>query len=400
MHDMLSVFRQHRFLKVVFLSNIFLSLHSFVIHFVNSSFLAGFFSETELSALYIIGSIIDTIVLIHAPQILSKIGSGRFILYASAIELISTIGLIIANHPLQVALYFLCHIVVISSLLFNMDVVIEEVAPDDQSTGMVRGMYLTITNIIVVISPLITSLFYKSSTYSHIYTISAFFLVLFYITAHGLRKVTVTPHVSHGTLMETARAYINDRNLFHIFMSQLFLQLFYAYMGIYIPLYLQSIGFTWNELGIMFAIMLLPFVLFETPIGKALDAHHEERGYITVGFIIMGLSTIFISFITTQTFWVWATILFITRIGASFVEIGNESYFFKKVDKDKTDMIGFFRVTRPISFIISPLVALLLFLFIPFNYIFIFIGSLMIVATKYSLGLDTIHEQSSIEEIV
>ena len=84
----------------------------------------------------------------------------------------------------------------------------------------------------------------------------------------------------------------------------------------------------------------------------------------------------------------WATLLFITRIGASFVEVSTESYFFKQVNPDKSDVVSFFRISRPLSFIIAPILAVLTLQFIPFQYIFILIGSLMIIGTKYSLALN------------
>jgi MFS family permease len=102
----------------------------------------------------------------------------------------------------------------------------------------------------------------------------------------------------------------------------------------------------------------------------------------------MGLATLFLSFITVKSFWIWAIALFITRVGASFVEISSDAYFFKKVDKEKTDVIGFYRMTHPLSFVAAPVLATILLQFIPFQYLFIAIGTLLIVGTRYSLALE------------
>ncbi|KKR45873.1 MAG: Glucose/galactose transporter [Parcubacteria group bacterium GW2011_GWA2_40_14] len=159
-------------------------------------------------------------------------------------------------------------------------------------------------------------------------------------------------------------------------------------MVVYVPLYLEKyIGFSWTEIGIMFTIMLLPFVLFELPVGELEDRKYGEREFLTIGFVIMGLSTLFISFITLKSFWIWTTILFITRIGASFVEISTESYFFKHVNQEKPDVISFFRITRPLSFIVGPVIATIALQFMPFQYIFIVIGICMILGAHYSLAL-------------
>jgi MFS family permease len=159
-------------------------------------------------------------------------------------------------------------------------------------------------------------------------------------------------------------------------------------MVIYMPIYLeQYIGFNWSEIGIIFTIMLIPFVIFELPVGELADDKYGEKEFLTIGFVIMGFFTLVMSFITVKSFWLWSTILFITRIGASLVEVSTESYFFKKVDKSRTDVISLFRVSRPLALVMAPVVATVALGFIPFQYIFIVIGSIMIVGTHYSLAL-------------
>ncbi len=153
-------------------------------------------------------------------------------------------------------------------------------------------------------------------------------------------------------------------------------------------MYLRDyIGFSWTQIGLIFTLMLLPFVIFEVPVGEMADNKYGEKEFLTIGFIVMGLATLFISFITAQVLFIWAAVLFITRIGASFVEVSTESYFFKQVNQSKTDVISFFRVTRPISFIVAPILATISLQFIPFQYMFIVIGTLMIVGSHYSLAL-------------
>ena len=195
--------------------------------------------------------------------------------------------------------------------------------------------------------------------------------------------------MEHIKIRETVKKYLNDKNLYNIFSVQFLLQLFYSYMVIYTPIYLSKyIGFSWTEIGIMFSIMLLPFIIFEIPIGDLADKKYGEKEFLSAGLLIMGLATIFISFVTMKNFWIWATILFITRIGAAFVEVSSDSYFFKKVDQSKADVISFYRLTRPLSYIVAPLLATLCLQFIPFEYTFIVIGAILIIGTRYSLALE------------
>ncbi len=387
MDRILLPFRQNALLNKLFVSNIFLSFHYALIVYVNSSLLNGFFSETQISALYIIGAVLNTFFLLNASKILEKIGLYKFAAYTIVLELLSTIGLAFTNEPFLIGLYFLIHTVVISLIAFNMDIFIENVSDNVSIMGSVRATYMTVSSITFVISPILVSLLVMESSYMYVYIASSIFLLPLAYFFRPLQKVT-TPKVEHINIRDTVLAYLKDKNLYNIFMANFLLQLFYAFMVIYVPLYLSKyIGFAWSEIGFLFTIMLLPFILFEVPVGDLADDKYGEKEFLTIGFIIMGLATIFISFITLKVFWIWATVLFITRVGASVVGVASESYFFKKVKADKSDVIGFFRITKPIAYIVAPIIATVALQFVGFQYIFILIGACMILGTRYSLAL-------------
>lgn len=387
MDKVLLPFRQGKFLNSLFLANILISLHYALVLYINSSQLSIYFSEGQISALYIIGSILDLIMLINASRILEKIGSFRFLFYSITFELISTVGLLLSTNAFFVALSFLVHVFTISLMLFNMDVLVESTSKNESLTGSIRAAYLTIGSICLVISPTILSFLVKDSSYYFVYLLSSLFLIPLYLFIHIFRKIKSIPR-KHVILKETSLEYLRNKSLFNIAVSNFLLQLFYGFMVIFMPIYLnQYIGFSWSEIGIIFTIMLVPFVLFELPVGELEDYKYGEKEFLTIGFIILSLSTVIMSFITVKVFWIWATILFISRIGASFVEISSESYFFKQISDERTDIISLFRAVRPVAFIVAPTVATVSLQLLPFQYLFIVFGAIMIVGTKYSMSL-------------
>lgn len=387
MDRILLPFRLNNLLNTLFISNAFISYHYALVIYVNSSFLGKFFSETQISALYIIGSIINVFLLLNASKILEKIGVYTFTILTILIEFMAIFGLVFLNNPFFVGLFFVSHLCAISLLIFNMDVFVESVANNDRITGSIRGTYLTITNIMLVTAPLSVSFLISDSNYSLVYTLSSLIIIPLYFLIKKF-KDTKQIQISHINVRQTLKKCLDNRNLYNILISHTILQLFYAFMVIYTPIYLQKyIGFSWSEIGIIFTIMLLPFILFELPVGELEDDKYGEKEFLTIGFIIMGLSALIISFIHVKDFWLWAVILFISRIGASLVEISTESYFFKQVNKEQTDIVGMFRIGRPLALILAPIIATILLQFIPFHYIFIIVGSIMILGTRYSLAL-------------
>ncbi|MSU45244.1 MAG: MFS transporter [Candidatus Zambryskibacteria bacterium] len=387
MDRLISPFRQSKLLNTLFLSNIFLTFHYALIIYVNSSLLDNSFSEAQISALYIIGSFINTILLLNASKILEKINLYRFTIYTLIVELLTTVGLLVSSSPFLIGLYFIVHHIAITFVYFNMDIFVEKASTDEKMTGSIRATYMTLANITFVISPALVSILVFNNNYTYVYLLSSLFLLPLFYLIKKFKNLEIT-NIKHIKIRETTAEYIKDKDLYNIFISNLLLQLFYAFMVIYMPLYLAKIiGFSWSEIGIIFTIMLLPFVMFEIPVGEMEDDKYGEKEFLTIGFIILGLATICMSFITVKSFWIWAAILFVSRIGASLVEVSVESYFFKKVNQEKGDIIGFFRMARPLSFIIAPILATLSLQFIPFQYVFIVIGAVVIIGCHYSLGL-------------
>jgi MFS family permease len=196
------------------------------------------------------------------------------------------------------------------------------------------------------------------------------------------------PHYSHATVKATAHKVFHSRDLKKIFTANIILQSFYAWMVIYTPIYLYKyVGFGWDDIGLMFTIMLLPFVLVDYPLGKLADKKFGEAEIMSIGFFILGLSTIGLAYITGKNIVLWTSILFITRVGAATVEMMIETYFFKKVPEKDLDVLGFFRMTRPAAYIIAPLIATITLSTVGHQAMFIILGVMCLCGLYFSLTI-------------
>jgi MFS family permease len=388
MDKILAPWKQSRLVNALFFSNIYLSFHYYLIIYINSTYLSNYFSEAQISTLYIIQASLNVILLINLPKILNKVGNYKIAIWMAVLEILATLGLAVSSVSFLIAIYFVIHSVAVATLSVNLDMFLESSEPDEAKTGEIRGMYLTIGNVIIIICALAVSFLLARHGYPLVYALSAVFMIPFWIWIRKYFRHSRSEPLQHIRIRETVLEYAKNKDLSNIWVVQFLLQFFYSFMVIYMPLYLlKVIGFSWTEIGMIFAIMLLPFVLFEIPVGDLADEKYGEKEFLAIGLLIMGLSTIFISFITAKSFWMWAAILFITRIGASFVEITSDSYFFKHVDGSSTGTISSYRLTRPLATIAAPIVATLALQFIPFEYTFILVGGLMVVGTRYALAL-------------
>jgi MFS family permease len=387
MDRVLLPFKKGKFINTLFIANIIISIHYSLVIYVNSTFLSNFFTEGQVSALYIIGSIIDAITLINASRIMEKIGGYRFIIYAITLELLSSVGLMLSANPFLVSICFFVHVFNISLILFNLDIFLEGASDNEEETGSIRAAYMTMANICLVLSPLLLSFILRGNNYSLVYFFSSLVLIPLYYVIKNFKHFK-DKNRRHVVLKETTQEFLLNKNLFGVTVTNFLLQLFYGFMVIYTPIYLtKHIGFSWSETGIIFTIMLLPFVLFELPVGELEDYKYGEKEFMVIGFVILSLTTTFMGYILSNTFWMWATILFLSRIGASFVEISTDSYFFKQVDDRRSDIISLYRGVRPIAFITAPILATISLQLIPFQYLFLVFGAIMLIGTKYALSL-------------
>ena len=93
-----------------------------------------------------------------------------------------------------------------------------------------------------------------------------------------------------------------------------------------------------------------------------------------LGFTIAGLSTMIIPFFDIKSFWFWAILLFVTRIGASMIEIMSETYLFKKINDSDIDTLSTYRAIGQFSYMLGPAIASILLIYISINYLFLILG--------------------------
>src|SRR5574343_1523853 len=106
----------------------------------------------------------------------------------------------------------------------------------------------------------------------------------------------------------------------------------------------------------------------------------------------MAITTFCIPALRHSDLVLWAIFLFMTRVGASFVEVASETYFFKHVTDKNAGFISLFRSTRPISFIIAPaVVAASAYIATssnaPYGYTFSILGIIVLTGALWSFSL-------------
>ena len=372
----------------IFISTLFLSAHFGALLYVNSTLLSRFFSPEVVSILFVLGALGNIVLFLFTPQLIERFGKRMLLVIFLLVSTISTLGLAFAETSSVALLSFLLYSSVFLMTYYIFDIFLEEITKDTK-TGEIRGLYLTVMNLGIALGPLLLAFTSSNEALRPVYLLAGALLVVpILISAFVLRSNSPKWHGLHQRHhLLPFKTWWRTKSVRRATISKLVLEIFFAMMTIYIPVYLHTVlGFAWTELGIMFTIMLLPFIIFEWPVGEVADRWFGEKELMIIGFILMGASVLLMPYLGS-VFIFWTSVLFVSRMGASLVEITSESYFFKHVDGEDIRLISIFRLARPAGIIFGAILGVLTVNLLSFDKIFVVTAIVIFFGLKEALVL-------------
>ena len=373
-------------LKIIYLISFLLSISYAFTAYINSTYLENFIPSKFVGLLFSMGALLAIIGLSKIPKFLSRKGNFKVSLYLSLLLLASLVGLSVTNSPILVIIFFLAFFTLEYLLVFTRDVFVESFS-DARSTGKVRGALLTIINLGWVFAPLVSALVLENFGYRSIYVLAfVFSLPVVFLLKSSFSNFKDVIY-EKMPFWNTLKKIMADKDIRDIYLANFLLQFFYSWMLIYTPIYLHEyMNFSWTNIGLIFVPMLLPFVILEYPLGKLSDKIGEKK-MLYMGFFIIAVSTAILAYLSGASLYLWAFLLFMTRVGAATIEVMTESYFFKKVSARQDVTISFFRNTSPLSYILAPVAAAGFLAFFPFQYLFLALGAIMLFGIYFTKQL-------------
>jgi len=381
-----------RRLTPLYVATLLLIFHASAVAYINSSFLEQFVSPAAVGTIYTVGSALNVLIFLFISRVLHKVGNFKLTFGLLLLNFLAVTGMAYAD-SLRVAVpLFIVHLITLPMIFFNLDVFMEEqIGNSEESTGSRRGLLLTLASFVGGVAFLISGLLINDATgsFTNAYLLSAATVIPVIALLIFFFKDFSDPVYDEIDLFGAISDFWRQRNIRFVFLAHFVLQMFFMFMVVYSPLYLTgTIGLSWAEFGLVMFFAQLAYVLLEYPIGVIADKYIGEKEMMGFGFLIIAISTSWIAFATASSVLVWAVIMFITRVGASFVEVTTESYFFKQTKSSDAQIISFFRVTRPLAYVTGAVIASLALLYLPFNLLFIVLAFLMVPAMFFTLGIE------------
>ncbi|MBY0310332.1 MFS transporter [Patescibacteria group bacterium] len=365
--------------SIIYLLSVVFTFHTLVTAYSSSTYLEQFVGKSGVGLLYAIASGLSVLLFLYLSPLLRRLGNTALSLMFMSTAVVSLVLLGLGIYP---AIAFIVFITLNPLLYLSLDIYSENtIGEDEGQTGSKRGLTLSLMAIASVFAPLaagaITTQFGNNLALPYFLAafIGGFFMVIILLAFRGFKDPEY-PVLSPLSVIRSFRTY---RNIRGVISAHFLLQFFFSWIVIYFPLYLATeLNVSWSTLGIIIAAGLMAYVLCEYPIGILADRYWGEKEMMAAGFLILALSSASIGFMAAVGTIGWMVVMFVSRVGASLVEVTTESYFFKQVKSGDASLISLFRITRPLANLAGAVAGSVTLLFFPYPLMFILLGVLMI----------------------
>lgn len=369
--------------QVLSIGNFFSSMHFFLIVYVMTPYLATFLPDDQTGLVISAGAVGTLLAYPFVPKIAVRYGIKRTAIIIAT--MIATALLLLAQQPpFWLAAFCLAFVCAASPFIqYLLDLLLEATGTETGEMGRVRTTFITAGNAALILAPLLIAFFLGGTNeYWRVFLVAAISITPF-ITLLLYEKLPEQRIEHPAKLIESCKCVFMDADLRAVAFGNGVLQFFFHLAPFYIPLYLHHVlGMPWSDLGWMFAVMLLPFVLIEYPAGYIADKWLGDKEILIGGFVLMSTAFGALAFVTATTpLYVVLIILIVSRLGSALVEAMVEGHFFRRVSSTDTNTLTLYRITRPLAALAAPLTASIILAITGGSYFIFFItmGTFLLV---------------------
>lgn len=365
---------------LIYVFSVVFTFQTLLTAYSSSTYLEQFVTPKWVGLIFAISAAGALVLSLLLPRILRALGNVHTTLLLMILISLSLVCIGLGASPLITVIAFIIFLILNPQIYLNIDIFLETLTgTNEDTTGRTRGLILTVMSVAAFFAPLVMGyIIGAENNLTAVYNVGAVVGLICIALLISRFRHFYDPVYTTVRVRDMLTATLKNVNVRTVIATQFFLQFFYAWAIIYIPLYLaREVGFSWDVISTILASGLLAFILFEYPIGILADRKYGEKEMMALGFVILALASASISFMAGTGVLGWMLLMFLSRIGASLVEVTTESYFFKHVDGKEANLISLFRLTRPLANLIGALVGSLALLFLPFNLIFVVLALIM-----------------------
>ncbi len=236
-----------------------------------------------------------------------------------------------------------------------------------------EGVYFLFNNIGWFVGPVVGGVLAKYGGYELVFVLSGFSFIaaLIYVIHQQLIKRhpdLLKPRVSIATAVKENRfkSFFLNKNRAKAYAVLMAYCMWLSLKVVTVPLFVKDMGYGSDMSGLILSLAIIPFILFEVPVGVYASKHGLKLP-IGTGFLIIA-ACLFLIFLSPW-FYLDAFLIILANVGASLIEPLTDVYFYKNATEDEAyNMYGIFATAQPAGKFLAPFMVSTIFLFLPFSW--------------------------------
>lgn len=357
MYSMHSILK-NRLLIVTYLMTFLYALHYAIPVYATSSYLHKFFSSSIVSAAYLVGSIFALFLSVHIAKSIKKYHTYRFTMGVTLLEILVVVLFGVVENAYLLLPLFVIHFALQALLFVSLNVFMESFSAH-ANVGSIRGLFLAVFHVGILISPVIGGYVLSVSTFAVLYILAALVLIPYLFLVHHYLGHIKDPAYHTIDLFDALRKTFKNKNLRAAVTAKFLVECFYAVMVIYSPVYLATLGIPLTTyLGFIIPVALIPLVILPYELGYLADTKYGEKEMMLIGLLTLTVTAFVCVLLTTSNVLIWALVLLISRIGASLVDTMAYTYYFKKIGPEDSSFTALFTNMTSMAVVVTGIVGI------------------------------------------
>lgn len=254
-----------------------------------------------------------------------------------------------------------------------------------------EGLIYTFMNLAWVIGPLIAGYLANAYGINLIFLVSAIFVFLSALAfkVSKINDVNIKKKLDKNIFKNTKEFFKNKNRVLSYFISGA-VNCWWVLIYLFMPMHIIRTGLNNLWIGYFLFAVAVPLVLFEYKFSK-LAGKKGFRKIFKTGFGILVLISLLCFFITN--IYLVLLLLALASIGMAMLESTTEAYFFDIINKkQECKYYGPYNTGIDVCQFIGKILASVVLIFLPFNYIFLLFGALMFLMFLLSFKIKNVIE--------
>jgi len=349
---------------------------NFIESIINSETFVGYFYSSMSVSMAIAG--------LTTSFFYKKFSRMGILYFAFVLGALLTMSFVFVNGTYTLFVLEFFRVFVLMYVLMTLALLVRDFAKAND-LGKTEGFYFLFSNIGWFFGPIIGGVIARYAGNEPVFVMSGISLIvgLFYMARQHI--VVENPSLESPAFEEKKvkafdkfKKFIENKNRIVSYFISIFLISWMAFKTVVIPLFVADNGYGSDTTGLVISLCILPYIIFEMPIGRYADKKGLRLPIMSGFFIIafFALATYF-----SPIFYLDALFLIFANIGAAFIEPLRDVYFFTNTEKkDEDALYGVFITADPIGRFIGPALVSTSLILLPFDYVFVVFAVLFVVA--------------------